>query len=103
MSEFVGVMDASELAPGEMKLVDVDGTDVVVANVEGAFVAFGGVCPHEEGPLNEGELDGDVVTCPWHFTQFNVRTGEVIDGLTDEAIPVYEVRVADGAVQVRVP
>jgi nitrite reductase/ring-hydroxylating ferredoxin subunit len=59
--------------------------------------------PHEEGPLVEGELDGDVVTCPWHFTEFNVLTGEVLEGLTDEPIPVYEVRVEGDDVQVARP
>lgn len=103
MSDFVSVLKTSELAPGEMKLVDVGGIDVVVANVDGRFCAFGNVCPHEEGPLVEGELDGDVVTCPWHFTEFNVLTGEVLEGLTEEPIPVYEVRVEGDDIQLALP
>jgi nitrite reductase/ring-hydroxylating ferredoxin subunit len=103
MSDFVSVLKRSELGPGEMKLVEVDGTDVVVANIDGRFCAFGNICPHEEGPLVEGELDGDVVTCPWHFTEFNVLTGEVLEGLTDEPIRVYELRVEGDDVQVAVP
>jgi nitrite reductase/ring-hydroxylating ferredoxin subunit len=103
MADFTRVLKTSEVSPGEMKLVDVAGTDVVVANVDGKFCAFGNICPHEEGPLVEGELDGDVVTCPWHFTEFNVLTGEVIEGLTDEPIPVYEVRVEGDDIQVARP
>jgi nitrite reductase (NADH) small subunit len=102
MAEFESVLKTSELGPGEMKLVEVDGTDVVVANVEGRFCAFGNLCPHEDGPLVEGELDGNIVTCPWHFTEFNVLTGEVVEGLTDEPIPVYEVRVEGDEVKVAV-
>lgn len=103
MADFTSVLKTSEVPPGEMKLVDVEGTDVVVANVDGKFCAFGNICPHEEGPLVEGELDGDVVTCPWHFTEFNILTGEVIEGLTDEPIPVYEVRVDGDDIQIARP
>jgi nitrite reductase/ring-hydroxylating ferredoxin subunit len=103
MADFTRVLKTSEVSPGEMKLVDVAGTDVVVANVDGKFCAFGNICPHEGGPLVEGELEGNVVICPWHFTQFDVVTGEVIDGVTDEPIPVYAVRVEGDEVRVEAP
>jgi nitrite reductase/ring-hydroxylating ferredoxin subunit len=86
-------LSLSELAEGTMKAVELDGEDVVVANVGGRCYAFGGVCTHDGGPLAEGELEGDKVTCPWHFTEFDVKTGEVIDGLAEEPLPVYEVSV----------
>ena len=100
MAEFSGVLKKSEIAPGEMKLVTIAGAEVVVANVGGEFCAFGNSCPHEEGPLVEGELEGDSVICPWHFTRFDVRTGKALEGLTDEPIPVYEVRVEGDEIQV---
>lgn len=103
MTDFASVLKTSDIAPGEMKLVTVDGAEIVVANVNGGFCAFGNLCPHEEGPLVEGELDGDSVICPWHFTRFDVRTGEALEGLTDEPIPVYEVRVEADDVQVARP
>jgi nitrite reductase/ring-hydroxylating ferredoxin subunit len=103
MADFESVLKISDLAPGQMQAATVDGTEIVLANVDGRFYAFGGVCPHEEAPLAEGELDGDVVTCPWHFTEFNVRTGEALEGVTDEPIPVYEVRIEGDDVQVAWP
>ena len=103
MAEFESVLKTSDLNPGEMKAVTVNGSEIVVANVEGNFCAFGGICPHEGGPLAEGELDGDVVTCPWHFTEFDVRTGEALEGVTDEPIPVYEVHVEGDDVKVAIP
>jgi len=99
--DFLRACRTTDVAPGEMKLVDLGGVEAIVANLGGRYRAFGAVCPHEDGPLVEGELDGEAVTCPWHFTQFNVLTGEVIDGLTDEPIPVYEVRVEGDEVLVR--
>ena len=103
MAEFESVLKTSDLGPGEMQGVAVDGTEIVVANVDGRFCAFGATCPHEEGPLAEGELDGEIVTCPWHFTEFNVLTGEVLEGVTDAPIPVYEVRIEGDDVKVAVP
>lgn len=103
MAEFESVLKTSALAPGEMQAVTIDGTEILVANVEGSYCAFGNICPHEEAPLVDGELDGDAVVCPWHFTRFDVRTGEALEGLTDEPIPVYEVRVEGDDIQVAKP
>ena len=71
-----------------------------MANVDGTFCAFSDECTHDFGPLSEGELNGDVVTCPWHFSSFNVRTGEVVDSPADEPIPVYEVELDGDGVYV---
>lgn len=103
MTEFSSVLKISDLAEGQMKTVDVCGTEIVVANVEGTFCAFGSICPHEEAPLVDGEIDAGAVVCPWHFTRFDLRTGEALEGLTDQPIPVYEVRVERDDVQVANP
>jgi len=103
MPKLLGELKISDVPPGAMKLIKVEDLEVVVANVDGRFCAFGNICPHEGGPLAEGELEGNVVTCPWHFTRFDVFTGEVIDGVTDEPIPVYAVRVEGDEVRVEAP
>ncbi len=104
MAEFQTVAKASEVAPGEMKLVEVGGEEVVIANVGGEYFAFSNTCTHEGGPLSDGELEGDIVTCPWHFTPFNVRTGEALEGgVTDDPIPTYVVRLEGDDIQVRKP
>jgi nitrite reductase/ring-hydroxylating ferredoxin subunit len=63
--EFVKAASTSEIAPGQARLVTVKGREIVLFNVEGAF-ALANACPHEEGPLAEGEVSGHEVTCPWH-------------------------------------
>ncbi len=104
MAEYEIVAKASEVAPGEMKLVDVDGEEVVIANVDGVYFAFSNACTHEGGPLVEGELDGDIVTCPWHSTPFNVKTGGAQEGgVTDDPVPVYEIRLEGDDIQIRTP
>lgn len=49
---------------------------VALFNVQGQYYALDGICPHQGGPLGEGELTGCMVTCPWHGWQFDVRTGQ---------------------------
>ena len=104
MAEFQTVASASDLAPGEMKMVDVDGEEMVIANVDGEYVAFSNTCTHEGGPLVEGDLAGDIVTCPWHFTPFNIRTGEALEGgVTDDPIPIYEAQIDGDNIQISKP
>ena len=104
MAEFQTVAKASDVFAGKMKLVDVDGEEVVIANVDGEYFAFSNTCTHVGGPLSDGELKGDIVTCPWHFTPFNVKTGEAQEGgVTDDPVPIYEVRLEGGDIQIRKP
>ncbi len=93
MGEFVKVASVGEVPPGEMKIVEVDGEEVVVANLGGEFVAFSNECTHRGGPLGEGILTDDVVECPFHGGQFNVRTGEVVSEPPTEPIATYRVQV----------
>jgi nitrite reductase/ring-hydroxylating ferredoxin subunit len=98
-SGFVKVAEVSEIPAGEMKIV-CDG-QVVVANVEGCFHAFGNICPHAEGPLGEGFLDGLTVECPWHNGQWDITTGKGLTAFATADIRVFEVRVVDGDVEVK--
>ena len=100
MTEFQTVAKVSEIAPGDMKLVDVAGAEVVVANVDGNYFAFGNECTHVGGPLVEGELEGENVTCPWHDTVFNIKSGEALEGPGTEPVPTYEVRVEGDDIQI---
>ncbi len=103
MGEFRTVARATEIPSGEMKLVDLDGEKVVVANVDGTFLAFGNTCTHVGGPLEEGDLDGETVVCPWHSSVFDIRSGEPLGGPAEESIPIYEVQVAGDEIRVRKP
>jgi nitrite reductase (NADH) small subunit len=79
----------------------VGGQAIAIANVAGKFCAINSVCAHEGGPLGEGELEGTVVTCPWHAWQYDVTTGRVVGnpGVGVECYPV-EVRGDDVFVDV---
>jgi nitrite reductase (NADH) small subunit len=76
MSTWVSVAKLSECPPGTV-LERVAGERVIaLCNVDGKLFALDGVCPHQGGPLGEGELVGTVLMCPWHGWQFDVCTGQ---------------------------
>ena len=71
----VRVAAAGEVAPGEGRVVEANGRSVALFNVEGRYYAIDNVCPHRGGPLGEGDLEGAVVSCPWHAWRWDVKTG----------------------------
>ncbi len=75
MGDFVRVASMSELAPGTARMVEVNGKEVAVYNVDGKVYATTNVCPHQGGPLAEGMLEGTSIVCPWHAWAFDVCTG----------------------------
>jgi 3-phenylpropionate/trans-cinnamate dioxygenase ferredoxin subunit len=77
---FVRVLDISELPEGQMVMVVVGGREVLVANVDGSYYAIANRCTHLGGNLSKGKLEGSVVTCPRHGSQFDVKTGQSIRG-----------------------
>jgi nitrite reductase/ring-hydroxylating ferredoxin subunit len=103
MPDWVTVAKAEDLSENQMIGVTVDGTEILVANVNGQYHAIGSVCTHEGGPLADGELFGTTVMCPWHGSEFDVETGEVVTPPATENEPAYEVRVEGGEIQVAKP
>lgn len=116
MSEFQGAGSADDIAPGTMTSVELAGRELAVANVGGGYYAFENRCTcitrfaghvddesgdgHRHvgdfGRLTEGALDGDRVTCPMHFTVFDVRNGRPLGGPGEIPVNTYEVRVDQG-------
>lgn len=100
--DFEYVLLSSDIADGEVVEVFVDGDPVALCRVDGVVHAVSGVCPHAQGPLADGSLDGPVLTCPFHGWGFDVRSGAC---LVDPTNPVTvfkaverEGRIAVGSV-----
>lgn len=92
-----------DLQPGELRSVDVAGRRVGVANVDGRLYAFDDECTHEQCPLvEEGTLEGRVLTCGCHGAQFDVTTGKVMAPPAPRPIASYPVQVRDGQVIIEV-
>ncbi len=93
MSRSVKIAETSELSPGECKSVEVEGQTIALFNVGGTFYAIDGTCTHVGGPLGEGTLRGEVVTCPWHGAQFDVTTGAVLRPPAGSDEPCFPVKI----------
>jgi 3-phenylpropionate/trans-cinnamate dioxygenase ferredoxin subunit len=100
MSVFVRVGRADEIRPGEKRVVFVEGTPLVVVNLDGRFYALEDVCTHDGGPLGDGELKDDRLQCPRHGAQFDVVTGAALTLPAFEPVPTYEVQIRDGEILV---
>ncbi|RME59721.1 MAG: glutamate synthase, partial [Caldilineae bacterium] len=99
MPDFVRVLDAAGLPPGQVTIVTVNGRDICLANYEGHFYALDNRCPHRGGQLGDGRLKGADVICPLHQWDFDVRTGVSRYDPRDR-VDVYPVRVVDGGVEI---
>ncbi len=101
MSDWVDVAPISELPPGSHRVADVDGAQIAVFNLDGAYYAVEDVCTHDGGTLTGGAVEGDQVVCPRHGARFSIKTGAVLAPPAYEPIHTFPVRVQDGCVQVR--
>lgn len=99
----VAVADETALREGETLRVDIDGTIVTIARVEGTLQAFQEFCTHRYGPLSEGHFHGCNVVCPWHGSRFDVRTGNVTGGPARVDLRKFRVESRDGKIWLERP
>lgn len=86
-----------EIPEGQIREFQVGGKAVAIANVSGKLFAINSVCLHHGGPLGEGDLEGSLVSCPWHGWQYDVTTGRLVQQ-PDSGVQCYAVEVRDGAI-----
>ena len=101
MSSFVKVAGVGDIPEGTGRAVVAHGRRVALFNVGGTYHAVDGMCPHQGGPLGEGILDGSIVSCPWHFWQFDVVKGHAPD-FPEASIPKFKVKVEPDGIYVEV-
>ena len=88
-----------DMVPVEsMKQFYLSDLEILVVNFGGNFFCLDGRCTHAGAPLGEGTLTGEVLTCPWHGSQFKVTDGSVLRGPTEKPLKVYPSTVNDGSV-----
>jgi 3-phenylpropionate/trans-cinnamate dioxygenase ferredoxin subunit len=116
VADFVSVGAAKELAAGAMKEVWVGQVPVLLARIGDNYYATQGRCPHMGGILAKGRLDGSVVTCPRHGSQFIVTDGKLVRWTTwtglmaavakifksPRGLKTYPVKIENGDIMVKV-
>jgi multimeric flavodoxin WrbA/nitrite reductase/ring-hydroxylating ferredoxin subunit len=98
--DFVDVGPADELERRGLCEVRVGRTRIALSCKDGVFAAVSGVCNHVGGPLGQGRLDGEYITCPWHYWKFHRVTGEGEPGFEEDRVPAHAVKVEGGRVLV---
>jgi nitrite reductase/ring-hydroxylating ferredoxin subunit/uncharacterized membrane protein len=97
------VLNAEDLSPGQSRRVSAGGYPVLLYHYDGQIYAMGAVCAHAGGPLEKGKFAEGCVTCPWHDSVYDMRTGQVVHGPSTYSEPRYEVRVHNTQIEVRLP
>jgi nitrite reductase/ring-hydroxylating ferredoxin subunit/multimeric flavodoxin WrbA len=92
---------ATDFAARPLTEIMVGRTPLAISYRDGVFGAVSGVCNHAGGPLGQGKLDGDYITCPWHNWKFHRVTGLGEPGFEDDAVPRHELKVENGRLLVR--
>ena len=113
MSKFTEVAKIEELKSGTMKALIAEGRETLLARVGDKYYAVDNRCPHMKGDLSQGKLEGTIITCPLHGSQFDISNGRVVRWLKggliskmgkvikpSKALTVYNVKVEDGKVLV---
>ena len=99
----VPVARVDDVPPGTMLMVQLDGTNVLLVNLEGTIHAMQGTCSHEYFELDRGFLTGDSLTCALHLSRFDLATGEALDPPAELPLAIYPVTIEDGSVGLELP
>jgi len=99
--KWTSILADADLPDGEHRKVEADGVPVLLYRASGTVVALANTCSHMGGPLDEGTIADDCVTCPWHGSIFKFADGSVVRGPASSPQPRYEVRVSDERIEIR--
>ncbi|TAK59954.1 MAG: non-heme iron oxygenase ferredoxin subunit [Dehalococcoidia bacterium] len=102
MGEFVSVAKVSETPAGTISVHEVGDLRIALCNVNGRFYAIDDVCTHDGGPLDQGELQGQLVECPRHGAKFDVTDGRAVVLPAVRPVKTYAVQVDGDDVRVEV-
>ena len=97
--KWLNVVKTSEIEPGQSIVIKLDNKIIAIFNTGKKFYAINNACPHLGGPLNEGTLEGEVVTCPWHGWQYDLKSGCPI---TTPNVRTYPLRLDGDTLQIAV-
>ncbi len=99
---YIEIARVEEIKSGELKVFEVNGESIILINLNGEFFAYKNQCSHMELGLDDSEIDGEILTCPWHGAQFNIRTGDAVRLPASAPLERYEVKVQDGKIFVKI-
>lgn len=95
----VKVANVNDLKPGEGKVISENGKELALFNANGKFFCIENECPHRGGPLGEGFLDDEIVTCPLHGAKYDIKTGKLLTQFPpSHDVKAFKVEIKNGEV-----
>jgi len=95
-------MKVTDLAEGTMSAVDLKGSHILLSKIGGEIYAVSGICTHEETDLARGFVLEERVICPLHLSQFDLRTGQVMNPPAEIPLQRFNVKIEDETIFVEV-
>jgi len=102
MTEFRKAARIEDVPAGQRKMVKVGGKRIALFNIDGNYYAIDDTCTHKGGPLSEGQAAGTTVTCPWHHSSFDLRSGDAMTPPAEVGVSTYNVRVVDDDIEIEI-
>lgn len=102
MAQFVKVATLDEIKPGCAIRFTVNTKDIAIFNLNGTFYAIDDACTHMGGPLSQGYIENSTVICPWHGSEFDIKTGKVLTAPALENVSSYTVRINGSDIEVEI-
>lgn len=102
MGKLVEVANTADIEPDEGLLVEVEDKSIAIFNLNGQFFAIDDTCTHNKASLSLGDVDGDVVRCPWHEAEFNIKTGQALSKPATVGVTTYRVEVDGDTIKVEI-
>ena len=103
MGSIIKVANKQDLPPGRAMSVSVGNKRVALFNIDGKYYAMDDECTHAGGNLSEGEIEGHIVTCPWHGATFDITTGAVLTAPAFDNVNSYKVQMDGEDIKLEIP
>ncbi len=103
MTDFVKVARTHDIPPGSRTWFEFEEETIILFNINGKYYAIADLCTHDDGPLEDGALEGYKVTCPRHGAKFDIRSGNALCLPATKPVPTYEVKVKGEDIYVESP
>jgi len=102
MKKYVKISETQKIPKNKMQVFEVKGLEILIVNVEGEFYAFENRCPHMGYPLYLGSLEGKILTCGFHYAEFDVSTGKSLGPTAHKPLRTFKVKIQDSALLVEI-
>jgi len=100
MTNWINAGSIAALPAGERKVIESEDFDILLVNADGVIYAVEDQCSHQELPLSDGTIDGDIITCPYHMAEFCLADGRALSAPAFEPINCFDIKTTDGIIWV---